>query len=50
MTRATEQGFTSTLFDHDEVIVVSQKAHYEKDLGPVKRLIEEPLSLLRRLL
>ncbi len=44
MTRATEQGFTSTLFDHDEVIVVSQKGHYEKNLEtiPVKRLIEEP--------
>ena len=44
MTRTTEQGFTSTLFDHDEVIVVSQKGHYEKDLEtiPVKRLIEEP--------
>ncbi len=29
MTRATGAGFTSTLFDHDEVIVVSQKGHYE---------------------
>ncbi len=45
MTRATDQGFTSTLFDHDEVIVVSQKGH-EKTLRqfPVKRvLLKSPI-------
>ena len=44
MTRATEKGLTSTLFDHDEVVVVSQKGHYNKSCKkiPVERLIEEP--------